>query len=57
MVRLEKLMSATIDFRDSDYDLIYFSEHGMRFVILFIMTLGGFFMQRKYRKHKYHNDD
>ena len=39
------------------HDLIYFSEHGMRFVILFIMTLGGFFMQRKYRKHKYHNDD
>ena len=25
VVRLEKLMSATIDFRDSDYDLIYFS--------------------------------
>lgn len=39
------------------HDLIYFSEHGMRFVILFIMTLGGFFMQRKYRKHKYHNND
>ncbi|MDU7053544.1 MAG: VTT domain-containing protein [Dialister sp.] len=39
------------------HDLIHFSEHGMRFVILFILTLGGFFMQRKYRKHKYHNND
>ena len=34
-VRLEKLMSATLDFRDSDYDLLYFSgrhlmERGLR---------------------------
>lgn len=39
------------------HDLIHFSEHGLRFVILFILTLGGFYMHKKYKKHKYHNDE
>lgn len=34
------------------HDLIHFSQHGIRFVVLFILTLGGFFVHRRYKQYK-----
>lgn len=34
------------------HDLIHFSEHGLRFVILLLITLGGFFAHHRYKKYR-----
>ena len=34
------------------HDLIHFSEHGLRFIIILLITLGGFFAHHRYRKYR-----
>lgn len=37
------------------HDLIYFAEHGIRFIVLLCLLIGGYAIRKWYKKHKHCN--